>query len=102
MLYHLPIVQLPSTTPPTYPLPATSSSQATLHSSSSSSHLALGLIQTCGIPISILRLPDWKTEVVEPEESSMITRDNNYRRLLLAVSPVDHRLRRTGIYLGSL
>ena len=94
-MQHLPLVQLPSTTPLTYPLPPTSSSLTTLHSSSS--NLALGLIQTYGIPISILRLPDWEMEVVE--ESSMITRDNNYRRLILAVSPVDHRLWRTGFYL---
>ena len=50
---------------------------ATLHNNnsySSSSNLALGLIQTHGIPIPFLRLPDWKMEILE---ESMITRDNS-------------------------
>ena len=48
------------------------------------------------IPNLFLRLPDWKMEVAE---ESLITRDNICRRLLLAVPPVDRRIRGTGFYL---
>ena len=47
---------------------------------------------------SLLRLLDWKMEV---GKESLITRDNDCRRSLLAVPSVDHRLRRTGFYLDS-
>ena len=63
MLQRRPLVQLPSTTPPTYPLAVASSSLTTLYNNSSCSNLALGPIQTHGIRISFLRLPDWKMEV---------------------------------------
>ena len=45
-----PLVQLPTTTPATYRLPP--ASLTTIHNSSSSSNLALGSIQTHGIPVS--------------------------------------------------
>ena len=73
MLYHLPLDQLPPTTPLTYSLAVASSSLTTLHNNNSS-NLALGLIQAHGIPISFLRRPDWKMEV---GEESMIIRDNS-------------------------
>ena len=49
ILWHFPLVQLPTTIPPTYPLPAASSSLTenyNINSSSSSSNITLGLIQT--------------------------------------------------------
>jgi hypothetical protein len=63
----------------------------TIHSSSRSSNLVLGLIQT---PITFLRPPRWKMEVLEED---MISRDNNCRPSLLAVF-LDHRLRETAFY----
>ena len=47
----------------TYPLAVVSSSLTTLYNNSSCSNLAPGPIQTHGIRISFLRLPDWKMEV---------------------------------------
>ena len=71
MLQQLPLVQLPTTTTPsTYPLALVLSSLTTLHNNSSCSNLALGLIETHGIPIFFRRHPVWKMEVVEEGISS--------------------------------
>ena len=37
-------------------------------------------------------------EMLEMREEVLITRDNNYRRLLLAVPPVDRQRQGTGFY----
>ena len=80
---------LPTTTHPTYPLPAASTSLTTSHSNSCSDNDILRLLHTHGVPISLLRHPDWKTEMWEVGVDGLIIRDRNCRTLLLAVTTVD-------------
>ena len=96
MLQHLPLVQLPTTTPSSYPLAVVSFSLTTFHSNNSCSNLALGLYSD-----------PWNYNLFSAPSSlengsgggGYIIRDNICRRLLLAVPLVDQRLRETGFYL---
>ena len=68
------------------------------NNNSNSNNLVLGLIQIHGILISFLLHPDWKMEMLEMREEVLITKGNNYRRLLLAVPLVDRQRQGTGFY----